>query len=157
MPWCPKCKAEYREEMERCSDCDIELMEELKEEKIHYDEETFLMSTSDEIKANDIESLLKVHGIPVLKKHRGSGGYLQIYMGISNTGIDIFVPSRALEEAKEIMKQNSLDIRVEVDSIESFDDKYNKKRRIKTWIILSWLVVPVILWIVYNLLRLLIK
>lgn len=32
MPWCPKCKMEYREGIEICSDCKIELVSELPEE-----------------------------------------------------------------------------------------------------------------------------
>lgn len=32
MPWCPKCKYEYREGVKKCSDCNIELVEVLSEE-----------------------------------------------------------------------------------------------------------------------------
>ncbi|MCL2856318.1 MAG: hypothetical protein FWE19_01145 [Oscillospiraceae bacterium] len=32
MPWCPKCKAEYRDGFAQCSDCEVELMEERPEE-----------------------------------------------------------------------------------------------------------------------------
>ena len=29
MPWCPKCKSEYREGIKECADCKIPLMDEL--------------------------------------------------------------------------------------------------------------------------------
>lgn len=151
MPWCPKCKAEYREGIEICNDCKTELVkerEELKEEKIDYDREAFLISVSGEFEASTIEALLKFYDVPVLRKHRGSGGYLEIYMGMSNTGIDLFVPSRFLEEAKEIIRNELEETIVEDDDIGGFDERYIKKRRIRTWIALLFFI-PGIIWIVF--------
>lgn len=34
MPWCPKCKTEYRKGIRRCSDCDTELVDTLPEELV---------------------------------------------------------------------------------------------------------------------------
>ncbi len=36
MPWCPKCKVEYQEGYTVCSDCDVELVEELSKEEEEY-------------------------------------------------------------------------------------------------------------------------
>ena len=33
MPWCPKCKNEYKEGIKICADCGCELVSEEKEEK----------------------------------------------------------------------------------------------------------------------------
>lgn len=48
MPWCPKCKAEYREGFTKCSDCKVELVSELDEvsdedANVVYDKEAFLV------------------------------------------------------------------------------------------------------------------
>ncbi|WP_432664012.1 DUF2007 domain-containing protein [Wukongibacter baidiensis] len=151
MPWCPKCKAEFREGIEICSDCKTELVDELEEEKIDYDEEVFLISVSGEIEANGIEALLKTYDIPVLRKHRDAGGYLNIYMGMSNTGIDLFVPSRVLDEAKEIIENKQEEILVADESINSFDEKYQRKRRMRTWAILLFLASGILFMAVMNL------
>ena len=72
MPWCPKCKCEYREGFSNCSDCECELVEVLestKEEAIEEnDTEAFLISVSDDFEAKLIESKLTAFDIPSLKK-----------------------------------------------------------------------------------------
>lgn len=50
-----------------------------------------------------ITSMLAQLNIPVQKKSRGSGAYTSIYMGISITGYDIYVPSSRLLEAQELL------------------------------------------------------
>jgi len=39
MPFCPKCRAEYREGFSRCSDCDVDLVDELPREEEDFEEE----------------------------------------------------------------------------------------------------------------------
>ncbi len=34
MPYCPKCRYEYRDEIKRCPDCDVNLVEELTEDEL---------------------------------------------------------------------------------------------------------------------------
>jgi hypothetical protein len=102
MPWCPKCKSEYIGKVSRCKDCDVGLVEEMEidnKESWDYDSEAFLVSVSDKMEANIIESLLRESHIPVLKKYKESGAYLNIYMGASPFGIDLYVPSKKLAEA----------------------------------------------------------
>lgn len=105
MPWCPKCRR-FQEDDDLCAYCWVETVEELEpliEVPPDEEQDTFLLTVSDENEANIVQSLLKVNNIPSLRKHRGSGGYLQIYMGTSNLGIDIFVLEKHLEQAKEIL------------------------------------------------------
>lgn len=51
-----------------------------------------------------ITSMLAELQIPIQKKSRGSGGYTSIYMGMSLTGYDIYVPADRLTEAKEVLE-----------------------------------------------------
>ncbi len=39
MPWCPKCKTEYQEGIEKCADCGSDLVDELPEEEAAISEE----------------------------------------------------------------------------------------------------------------------
>ncbi|WP_066505311.1 hypothetical protein [Abyssisolibacter fermentans] len=154
MPWCPICKAEYREEVKVCSDCNAELVNKLEEE--NYDEEAFLISVSGDIEANAVEALLRAYEIPIFRRYREAGGYLEIYMGMSTAGVDLFVPSRCLEDAKEIIKNETEKKIVENDDLSSFEEAYQKKRRIRTWIILTFFM-PGIIWIIFIVIFNLIK
>ncbi len=59
--------------------------------------------THDAREAEIIESILNASDIPFLIKDRGAGGYLKIYMGMTNMGIDIYVPGCRLNEARELI------------------------------------------------------
>ena len=63
----------------------------------------FLVNVHDSIEEGLLSSMLADVGIPVLKKSRGSGDYMEIYMGISPSGIDLYVPDSKLNESKEII------------------------------------------------------
>lgn len=160
MPWCPKCKTEYREGFNVCSDCNIELVPELPQEpdenaNVVNDKETFLISVANDMEAKVIEELLSSHNIPVLRKYKGAGGYLQIYMGVTIFGIDLFVSSRELETAKEILAAEYRPlIEYDKDSIEeeirnNSTSESGKKRRIKIWI-LALIFMPGLLWLVIS-------
>jgi len=170
MPWCPKCRAEYRQGFKICSDCNTDLVDELEQIKknsgTEYDDEAaYLTSVSNRIEAEMIEALLNSHGIPVLKKSREAGGYLDIYMGATIFGVDLYVPSKLLKKAKEIIASNPENVEEDVqdyseeeDSSE-LDEKYDEKRRTNTWILLLfyigllWIIVTVL----YNLFQWIIR
>ncbi|NMB98208.1 MAG: hypothetical protein GYA02_16645 [Clostridiaceae bacterium] len=118
MPWCPRCRKEYREGFTKCSDCRSELTNQLQEiengmendNKIEDDAFTFLINVKDEIEFSLLEAKLKLESIPVLKKYREGGGYLSIYTGNTLFGVDIYVPSKMLDNAKDIiMPYNGLE------------------------------------------------
>lgn len=92
MPWCSKCKKEYEKGTAYCSICGSELEKD--------DEGALLVSVSREMDAKIIESKLNAFGIPSLKNYRGID---QIYGSVSYSGIDIFVPTKLLDTAKEIL------------------------------------------------------
>lgn len=79
-------------------------MSEEKKENPNQDKEAHLISLMSNIEGDMIEALLKNNGIPVLKKYKEAGGYLKIYSGFAKFGVDIYVPSKLLEKAKDIIE-----------------------------------------------------
>lgn len=116
MPWCPICKAEYREGFNNCNDCKVPLVPALEEEaneELHideYDTEEFLMSVLDDNHANVIESILQQYNIPMFRRYKESGGYMKIVWARTPFGIDLYVPSKALEYSREILASNTADL-----------------------------------------------
>lgn len=115
MSWCPKCKYEYREGFTNCSSCGCDLVEVLetpKEEVVEENNEMFeedvealLVSVSKEFEAKIVESKLTAFDIPSLKKYRGIDN---IYGFANSSGIDIYVPAKLLNHAKEILDNESV-------------------------------------------------
>lgn len=108
MPWCPECGTEHREGFTVCTDCHVPLVDtppERKKEIVHdiQARETLLTVVRDDVEFTRVESLMAEAGIPVLKKHRGSGEYLEIYMGVSPYGIEVYVPFDALTRARALL------------------------------------------------------
>ncbi len=176
MPWCPKCGMEYRNGFKACSECGIELVDELeqkKEEATDYDKEVLLTSVANDIEANIIESLHQPYEIPVFRKSVDADAYLRIYMGGVIEGIDIYVPSRSLEKAKEIIASRSITNEgIEEDnelfnapevidqgekSEVEYEREFNRKRRIRTWIILGVFFIPGLVFVIIGSIYLLIQ
>lgn len=113
MPWCPKCRTEYRQGFAICNDCGLQLVENLEKENedLDFSENRWCLLTEiySENEAGIIESLLKSYGIQVLRKDRGAGAYLRIYMGLSNLGIDLYVPENQLDEARILIDFQPVD------------------------------------------------
>lgn len=76
----------------------------------------------EEFEADIIEALLKSAGIPVLKKSRLGGGYMGIVTGVNHLGIDMYVPTEMLEDAKLLLEAEIYDIS---DDTEAGDDEIN--------------------------------
>ena len=160
MPWCPKCKCEYREGFEICSDCNSILThetEETIETMLEYDEENYLTSVCDEFEANILETLLNSNGIPILKKFPGAGGYLSLYMGKTSSGIDIYVPSKLFDFAKELV-DSKYEVDLGEDNIQSKEEenllyeeeiKIHQKITTRTWIILLFFMPGFVVSIMY--------
>lgn len=158
MSWCLNCRAEYVEGVNICSDCDCELVEILvpvKKDEVTYSKEELLLTVTDSIEANLIKVILNDNNIPVIMKHKGSGAYLELYMGMTYLGIEIYVPSKLLNEAKEILDTHS-NSKFENDSKQNEERDYlvvsSKKRRINTWIVLLFFIPGIeIVWIIVGL------
>jgi len=64
----------------------------------------YLCTVENSFEADLLESKLRSEGIPSIKKFKGAGNFLEIFMG-SNSAypIDLYVPEEALEDAKNII------------------------------------------------------
>ncbi len=61
MPWCPKCKNEYREGITICSDCNVELVDDLSE--VVSDSRSLVFTTEHKEKTDDFIKYLAYSGI----------------------------------------------------------------------------------------------
>jgi len=144
MSWCPVCKTEYQEGFKICSDCNVVLVDQLET----YDKEehwVFLMNVLDETEMNVIKSILEPNNIPILAKHKGAGGYLSIYMGMTNFGIDLFVSENQLEKAKEITQSKSEEVfqqQTESSIDMLYEEDYSKCRKRRIWTLLCIFYLP---------------
>ncbi len=117
----------------------------------NYTKEVYLTTATNSLEAETLEALLQANKIPVLKKFREAGAYLEIYMGTSNFGVDIYVPSDLLEEAQDIIgvtavadgESSRQDIE---DNIEEAPGNYKGKQRALSWLIIL-ILLPGVLWI----------
>lgn len=73
-------------------------------QKESQDEWVLLKNVGEGCELDIITSFLSEQNIPVQKKSRGSGAYTNIFMGMSITGYDIYVPANRLSEAKEVLE-----------------------------------------------------
>jgi len=96
---------------------------------------------------------LQSNHIPARKKHRESGAYMEVLMGMTSYGIDIYVPSRLLDEAKKLLKEidsNEEDSVQEDSDLKNKSKKYNKKRVVAAWIILVILLSGILTMLAYG-------
>lgn len=144
MPICPKCKSEFREGFTKCNSCKVPLIDELEKETeetefINEEEWVFLINVSHGYEIDNIEGIFEENDIPLLKKHKGSGELLELYMGTTSFGIDLYVPVSLLEKSKEIIGFNGMELTIE-EPYEEIDDSDIKrsqvKRKVFGWILL---------------------
>ncbi|HWR62553.1 MAG TPA: hypothetical protein VN580_13120 [Clostridia bacterium] len=106
----------------------------------------FVKNVADDQEAVLVESVLGTENIPVQRKYKEDGNYLEVYMGMSKYGIDLFVPEQALELAKGLLDSETIDMPEEAGAEEVARDgeRYETKRRNIVWIILAYLFLPVL-------------
>ena len=112
----------------------------------------FLKNVADVQEAVMVESVLGTESIPVQRKHKEAGDYLEIYMGMSRYGIDLFVPEEALELAKGLLDSEVMDMPEETDTLENMKaaEKYEVKKKSIVWIILAYLFLPLVIGIILS-------
>lgn len=113
----------------------IEILDKINNESVdriknadEYKEPVFLTSVSNDSEADIIESLLSSFDIPILKRYQGAGDYMKIYMGSSNSGIDILVPFELLETAQAVLSADNADSHENYVSEEINKNIDNKKQ-----------------------------
>lgn len=134
MPFCPKCKAEYREGYNKCKDCNIELVDELvedipEEEELYFDSEAVLLKTASNcIEASIIESILDENKIPHCNSNETEAVSSIIGSRLSIT-IDIYVPESKYELALSLI--NDVDMEniefTEEEVLEEFESEYGEE------------------------------
>lgn len=82
----------------------------------------FLCTAKDSFEADILESKLRSEGIPSLKKFKGAGNFLEIFMG-SNSAypIDLYVPEESLEDARNVIVAVPLGDEIPEEPVD-FDD-----------------------------------
>jgi len=120
MPWCPRCKSEYRDGFTICHYCDVKLVDKLPEPEKNNDQvekesvgkvkpqpelenEVPLTTVDEEIKYIYITSQLEEMGILYRVMERGVGQYLTIYLGASYIGKTIYVERKDYTRALEVV------------------------------------------------------
>jgi len=103
MPFCPSCRAEYRPEMKRCSDCDVDLVESLSADESP-DEEGIqlveLASFPNVAEAEMIREILEGNGIRTVQ--RGEIDPIGVASGAEPT--TLLVEQKDLNRAQEIYR-----------------------------------------------------
>lgn len=106
MPFCPKCRSEYKEGMRICPECDVELVEELPEEEVEFVKWRVVRKLPNAMVGNMLKSLLESEGIraeirsltiPWLDGVRSSWS--------EESWGELLVPEEQFEQAKEIVDE----------------------------------------------------
>lgn len=104
MPFCPKCDAEYFEEMEYCPGCGCEISK-FKDE-VHFAEHVELVvlgEFSDRYMAEMVAQALKNEGIPSLMQSDFLSIIELVYGSFAGSRTRILVSKSSLEKSKEIL------------------------------------------------------
>lgn len=164
--YCPRCKAEYEEGITECKQCKVPLGTNMDENDVDDNSEVKaikpikLTSVANEIEAKMLLSYLQSYGISCYKKDVKIGGYMNLYMGYSIFGEDIYVDEeeydiavdllqgiedKVLEECKKDYNQQGNDI------THSEKIPFYKRKVLVARVILALAVISTVLCIVINL------
>lgn len=121
MPWCPKCKAEYREGFTECSTCHVPLVDTLPEENATSEREDFVLpdgmekpiavyTASNRLEAETICDLLREHDIAVLDRP-AAFRQIQAYAGSdARFGVEIIVDASQTAQARALIDEMKQDL-----------------------------------------------
>ncbi|GAB6109465.1 putative signal transducing protein [Fusibacter bizertensis] len=155
MKWCPTCKIEFEDYVDKCSECSEMLISEAEyhQQKKHrhceYSPDALnLLVVYESTLESDVlhvSDLLEEHGIYSEIKNDGIGSYLQIYSGVNYLGTSICVKEEEAETAKMIIEslwgKSTTEIQLEEANNSTFEEvetdmdvyrqRYNKSLRLK--------------------------
>jgi len=103
MPFCPKCRCEFVEGIQSCSDCEIELVSELpnqEQETGEQEEWEKILNVASVEEAEMIVELLKSSNIPAMPNSFVN----EVLTFRDPKGVDIMVPQGFYEQAAELLK-----------------------------------------------------
>lgn len=108
MPFCPKCKYEFVEGLDRCPDCDAKLVDKLPEKHEVSIKWVLLSILSSPIMAEMVKETLKNHGIQsFIKTDVLNAAFLAKGTSTAGSFAKIFVPEEDKKSAEEILKSIS--------------------------------------------------
>lgn len=105
MPFCPKCKYEYKEDIKECPDCGARLVDKLPDDSpqgIHY---VPFRSLPSRLYAEMLQEALKREGIPSIIKGDDVGIMLGSYSTTSPVTVSIWVREGDMKRCEEIADQ----------------------------------------------------
>lgn len=80
----------------------------------------YLTTASNSFEADIFVSKLEAEGIPAMKRYMGASNFIEIAMGMSSAyPVEIYVPERTLEEAREVIQP----VPIEDDYVEACGEK----------------------------------
>ncbi len=106
MPFCPKCRYEYVEGIQRCPDCGETLVDELPEE--NQGEEFRLVrlhSFPGEVYANMVGEALEHEGIPYLVQKEVLGSSVIVQGATEGAEVSLYVNEEDFEDAEVILNE----------------------------------------------------
>ena len=112
MPWCPKCKTEYREGFTECANCRVPLTEQRPEgeapaegeSELSLMEPVVLYDAKDAAQAAMICEILRNADIAAaMRDSEELGGLLRVYTGSSLYGMSVLVDRSQVEQAREVL------------------------------------------------------
>ena len=62
-----------------------------------------------DMEAEMLQTMLEAYGIPSVQQMPGAGAFGKVILGLSGSGVDIYVPESRLEEARELLKGEPVD------------------------------------------------
>lgn len=102
MPFCPKCKYEYRPDITVCPDCDLPLVTKLHQPKQpeHIDAELVTVGEfTFDVQAEEAKVFLESHGIPAIVENAVSA---MVYPGMSSVRVSVRKEDEM--KAREVLK-----------------------------------------------------
>ncbi|MCL5104188.1 MAG: DUF2007 domain-containing protein [Armatimonadetes bacterium] len=106
MPYCPKCRYEYRAGFSRCPDCDVSLVEELPAEKVERPVETVCVASYQfEIAAQMAKTKLEAHGIPAYLVNEIMSVTADISIVAADNGVKLNVRKEDAGKARKVLAE----------------------------------------------------
>lgn len=104
-----------------------------------------IFSCADRVQADMITETLNNRGIPAYSESKGSGDYMNIYMGTSMFGNDVYVNENDADRAKEIIAALTMPLEEKPDAEDADLPALSSDKRIRVVRIISLIAAVVMI------------